>query len=138
MTTNLPPVPAVSISMTGSFDLPSQEGKKGRPRTKGRVHLTSTDGAALNIGACQRALAAEFDCKPKDIQPYPRETRDNVWAFIVPGVEKDTGLSFSATMVRHDAAVAADAAPAVEAAGTEAASADVGADETLASLSDLG
>lgn len=132
MNTNIiAPVAAVSISMTGSFDLPSQEGKKGRPRTKGRVHLTSTDGAALNIGACQRALAAEFGCKPKDIQPYPRETGEGRWAFIVPGVEKDTGLSFDATMVRHD-----DAPEAVEAAPAELASDDSAALD--AGLSDLG
>lgn len=123
MTTNIAPVPAVSIALYDSFDLPSQAGQKGRPRSRGRAHLVSTDGTALNIGACQRALASEHGCKPKDVQAYPRETDADAgrWAFIVPGIEKDTGLLYSATMVRQDVApVSEDAAVAAESAAASA------------------
>lgn len=105
-------VAVVSISLTGSHTLPSQAGKAGRPRSRGRAWLRSED--SLNIGACQRALAEEFGCKPKDVQHYPRETADGVMAFIVPGIDKDTCLTFSASMVLPTAEVEAASVPVSE------------------------
>lgn len=109
-------LPTVTLSYVSSEALPSQDGQRGRPRVRGRATVI---GAGLNRAAVQRALAEQFACKASHLTPYPRETDDGRLTFVIPGLDRDTRMTFAAA-----APAAVEAAPSEDIAVSEPASDD--------------
>ncbi len=92
------PVMKVSLRSDGAFPLPSQAGKAGRPRARGRAYVRpSVAGEALNRQAIQAVLACRYGLRPNQVLPYAHDSNEGVLAFIIPGLDKDTGECFLAT-----------------------------------------
>lgn len=77
-----------SLSVSG---LPSQAGRRGRPRKSGRV---TVEGAALQRASVQATLAERFGLNVSQVLFYKRESDENRQTFVVPGVSVDTRLTF--------------------------------------------
>lgn len=106
----------VTVSYVSSESLPSQEGRRGRPRMRGRATVL---GAGLPLGATQRALAEQYQVKASLITHYARESGDDRQTFVIPGLSAQTRQVFAGSLVTEEAA------PAANEASAEVASADV-------------
>lgn len=99
----------VSVSYVSSESLPSQDGRRGRPRMRGRATVM---GAGLPLGATQRALAEQYQVKASLITHYPRESGDDRQTFVIPGLDAQTRQVFAGSLVTVEAAPASDEASA--------------------------
>lgn len=89
--------------------LPSQEGKRGRPRVAGRATVT---GAGLVRKEVQAAVAALHGRQSSEIVFYTRESDDSRLTFVVPGIPKDERVNY--TLAEAEAPAEAAETPASE------------------------
>ena len=88
-----------SLSLVATDSLPSQEGRKGRPRKHGRVRVSLESFAipsvqhAMAAGIvrrCQELLGGFFNQKPTEVALYSHESTGEVLSFIVKGTDANT------------------------------------------------
>lgn len=93
--TNVASAP-VSLRLRQDFTLPSQEGRRGRPRSRGRAYVRSMNNhTLLGFEATRAALAAHYGMKVSELARYGHEEIDGIlWVFIVPSLHKDQGQFF--------------------------------------------
>lgn len=77
--------------------LPSQEGKRGRPRVNGRATITvskNLEKSAFDLMKPIQKLTSEFfKLKVSNLILYGTETNVNQVTFVVPGIDKDTRVN---------------------------------------------
>lgn len=78
--------------------LPSQEGKRGRPRVNGRVTISISNLGKSSydlMKVIQKLTGDFFNLKISNLILYGAETNATQVTFVVPGVDKDTRIRFS-------------------------------------------
>lgn len=89
---------ASNLTQLDSQSLPSQEGKKGRPRKHGRATVLLAAGStAEGRKGRLEALATVLATEPKALALYAPETDEHKETYVVKSVDKDLRLVFVET-----------------------------------------
>jgi len=67
------PAREIRLSLTGTGSLPSQAGKAGRPRQRGRAVVRVAPGQEISAGEMRVALARELELRVGDVVQYTWE-----------------------------------------------------------------
>lgn len=85
----------ITLTQLDSQSLPSQEGKKGRPRKHGRATILLGAGStAEGRKARLAALATVLGVEPKTLALYHPETDEHKETYVVKSVDKDLRLIY--------------------------------------------
>ena len=91
-------LPMVGLRVCGEqFNLPSQDGQRGRPRKHGRAYVRTTfvGETVLDFSEVRAAVAAYYGLPVTQIARYTREEiPGRLWAFIVPSLGANQGQYF--------------------------------------------
>lgn len=96
---------SLNLTLAATEMLPSQAGRKGRPRKHGRVRVESPEAPMLFVGEGRESLirtligklAEMFGVKPAEVAFYAHESMALSLSFIVKGTDANTVRTYSMT-----------------------------------------
>jgi hypothetical protein len=96
MSANSSTAPSVCVALTreSGMSLPSQEGRRGRPRKNGRVYVRSASPGVSplpGVRATREALATLYGIPFASVAHYPHDCIEGLLlSFIIPGLSPDS------------------------------------------------
>lgn len=91
------PRPRLTLALTATGELPSQAGKAGRPRGRGRATIRMADGSEVNVAQAREALAELLEIRLSEVTQYKYKAPEGAVVFIAQRIGADEAREYVAS-----------------------------------------